>query len=205
MILYGEQNPAPNPRRVRIFIAEKGIPLKETRVALQKGEHKSPEHLARNSLGQVPTLELDDGSCISESVAICRYLEALYPDKPMFGRNPKEAALVEMWSRRVEMRIMGPLGQYWVNAHPFTARILKQEYKSYGEYNRDVVYPSALKWLNGDLGGRDFIAGDAYSMADILLLTSIDFAAFMGLELDPKYENIAAWHRRVSARPSAQA
>lgn len=209
MILYGEQNPAPNPRRVRIFIAEKGIPLTETRVQLQKGEHKSPEHVARNSLGQVPTLELDDGTFISESVAICRYLEGLYPDKPLFGRDPKEAALIDMWSRRVELRLMGPLGQYWVNAHPFTARLREQRnlgnFGSYGEYNRDVVYPGALKWFNADIAGREFIAGDAYSMADILAQTTIDFAKFMGLELDPKYEHIAAWHKRVSARPSADA
>lgn len=205
MILYGEQNPAPNPRRVRIFIAEKGIPLQETRVELGKGQHKSPEHVARNSLGQVPTLELDDGTFISESVSICRYLESLYPEKPMFGRDAKEAALVDMWNRRVEMRIMNPLGQYWVNAHPYTSRIIKQDYKPYGEYNRDAVYPAALKWLNADLAGRDFVAGDFYSMADILLLTCIDFATFMGLTLDAKYENLTAWHKRVSARPSAEA
>src|ERR1700761_6114970 len=102
MILYGAPNPAPNPRRVRIFLAEKGIELAETPVDLMKREHKSPEHVARNSLGQVPTLELDDGTTISETVSICRYLEALHPEPPMFGRTPVEQALVDMWIRRIE-------------------------------------------------------------------------------------------------------
>ncbi len=205
MILYGEHNPAPNPRRVRIFIAEKNIPLTETRVQLQKGEHKSPEHVARNSLGQVPTLELDDGTYISESVAICRYLEELHPEKPLFGRDAKERAAIDMWSRRVEMRLMTPVGMFWVHAHPLTARLHAQEFKAFGEHNKSNVYPGALKWFNRELAERPFVAGDAFSMADILALTTIDFAAFTGIALDPQYENVVAWHERVSARPSASA
>lgn len=205
MIFYGERDPAPNPRRVRIFIAEKGIDLPQTRVNMQKREHKSPEHMARNSLGQVPTLELDDGRMLSESVSICRYLEALHPDKPLFGRDPFEAASIDMWIRRVELRVMSPVGQFWVHAHPLTAALFKQEYKNWGEANR-AIYAGACKWLDRELqDGRAFIAGPAYTMADIIALTTVDFAAFTGLELPEEAAALKAWHARVSARPSAKA
>src|SRR3990167_5655432 len=132
MILYGEANPAPNPRRVRIFIAEKGIDLPETRVNLRQREHKAPEHLARNSLGQVPTLVLDDGEAISETVSICRYLEALHPANPLFGTTPLEQAQIDMWIRRVEFQLMTPVGMFWRHAHPLTAALLTQ-FKDFGE------------------------------------------------------------------------
>src|SRR5580658_4865940 len=113
MKLYGAPMPAPNPRRVRIYLVEKGIDLPETPIDLASREHKSPEHLARNSLGQVPTLELDDGATISETVAICRYFEELHPEPPLFGRTPLEKAQVEMWVRRIELQLMSPVGNYW--------------------------------------------------------------------------------------------
>jgi glutathione S-transferase len=205
MKFYGERNPAPNPRRVRIFIAEKGIDLPEIPVGMQKGGHKSPEHMARNSLGQVPTLELDDGTFLSESVSICRYLEALHPEKPLFGSTPLEAATIDMWIRRIEMRVMSPVGMFWVHAHPLTARLREQKYKDFGEANRKV-YAGALKWLDGELAdGRQFIAGDSYSMADIIALTTIDFASFTGLEIPGDCPHVAAWHARVTERPSSSA
>lgn len=110
MKLYGAPMPAPNPRRVRIFLAEKGVDLPETPVNMMQREHKSAEHRARNSLGQVPTLELDDGTCISETVAICRYFDEIHPEPPMFGRTPVEKAQVDMWIRRVEFTVMSPVG-----------------------------------------------------------------------------------------------
>jgi len=205
MKFYGERNPAPNPRRVRIFIAEKGIDLPETPIGIQKGGHKSPEHVARNSLGQVPTLELDDGTYLSESVSICRYLEALHPEKPLFGATPLEAARIDMWIRRIEMRIMTPVGMFWVHAHPLTARLHAQKYKEFGEANRKN-YANALEWLNGEFAdGRQFISGDAYTMADIVALTTVDFAKFTGLDIPETCEHVRAWHARVSARPSADA
>lgn len=204
MILYGEANPAPNPRRVRIFIAEKGIDLPETRVNLRQREHKAPEHLARNSLGQVPTLELDDGTAISETVSICRYLEALHPANPLFGTTALEQAQIDMWIRRVEFQLMTPVGMFWRHAHPLTAALLTQ-FKDFGESNRDL-YARACKWLDRDLGdGRSHLAGEAFSMADIAALTTIDFAAFTGLEMPEDAANLRAWHARVSARPSAAA
>ena len=204
MKLYGERDPAPNPRRVRIFIAEKKIDLPETRINLRKGEHKSDEHRGRNSLGQVPVLELDDGTTISESVSICRYLEALHPEPSLFGRDALTQARTDMWIRRIEFVLMNPVGMFWRHAHPLTASLLTQ-YKDFGESNREATKRS-LRWLDRELAdGRDFIAGPAYSMADIVALTTIDFAKFIGLEAPPDVPHLDAWHARVSSRPSAKA
>lgn len=203
MILYGAPTPAPNPRRVRIFLAEKGIDLPETPVSLLKREHKSDEHRARNSLGQVPTLVLDDGTAISETVAICRYFEETQPDPPMFGVTAVEKALVDMWVRRVEFTVMTPVGMYWRHAHPLTARLLTQ-FKDFGESNRET-WAGAQKWLDRELEGREFLVTDRYTIADICLLSTVDFAGWIGLPLDEERTNLKAWHERVSARPSAQA
>ena len=204
MILYGESNPAPNPRRVRIYIAEKGIDLPETRVKLHKREHKSDEHRARNSLGQVPTLVLDDGTAISESVSICRYLESLHPTPPLFGTTAVEQALVDMWIRRIEFQLMTPVGMFWRHAHPLTAALLTQ-FTEFGESNRET-YGRVLAWLDKDLAdGRAFLAGDSFSMADIIAMTTIDFATFTGLEMPAEAPHLRAWHGRVSTRPSAAA
>ena len=203
MKLYGAPYPAPNPRRVRIFLAEKGIDLPETPVDMMKREHKSPEHRARNTLGQVPTLELDDGTCISETVAICRYFEETQPAPPMFGTTPKEKALADMWVRRIEFQVMSPVGMFWRHAHPRTAALLTQ-YKDFGESNAET-YKGAQRWLDRELEGREWLVGDTYAMADICLLTTVDFAKWIGLPLEPEFANLAAWHARASARPSSRA
>ena len=137
MKLYGAPMPAPNPRRVRIFLAEKGIELAETHLDMRKREHKSEAHKARNSLGQVPTLELDDGTTISETVAICRYFEETHPNPPLFGSTPVEMATVDMWVRRIEFMVMTPAGNFWRHAHPYTAALLNQ-YKEFGKSNRKI-------------------------------------------------------------------
>ncbi|HRD27322.1 MAG TPA: glutathione S-transferase family protein [Caulobacter sp.] len=204
MILYGENNPAPNPRRVRMFVAEKGIDLPETRINLRRREHKSDEHRARNSLGQVPTLVLDDGTAISESVSICRYLESLHPSPALFGDTALDQARVDMWIRRVEFQLMTPVGMFWRHAHPLTASLLTQ-FRDFGESNRET-YGRVCQWLDADLAdGRAFLAGEAYSMADICAQTTVDFAAFTGLALPSETPHLTAWHDRVSARPSASA
>jgi glutathione S-transferase len=204
MKLYGAPMPAPNPRRVRMFLAEKGIDLPETPVDLMKREHKSPEHRARNSLGQVPTLELDDGETISETVAICRYFEELQPDPSLFGRTALEKARVDMWVRRVEFVLTAPVGAYWRHFHPRTAALLTQ-YKDFGASNADT-YAGAQRWLDGELqAAGPFIAGETFSMADICALSTVDFAAWIGLPIDPDRTQLLAWRERVSARPSAGA
>jgi glutathione S-transferase len=204
MKLYGAPKPAPNPRRVRMFLAEKGIDLAETPIDLGQREHKSPEYRQKNSLGQVPTLELDDGTTISETVAICRYFEELQPEPPMFGRTAFEKAQVDMWVRRVEFQLMQPVGQFWRHAHPRTAGLLNQ-YKEFGESNR-AAYSNAQRWLDGELAdGRPFIAGETLTMADICALSTVDFAHWIGLDIDADRPHLSAWHERVRSRPSARA
>jgi glutathione S-transferase len=204
MKLYNAPMPAPNPRRVRIFLAEKGVSVPLVEVAIMKREHKSPEHIARNSLGQLPTLELDDGTMISETVAICRYLDSLHPNPPMFGRNALEQAQVEQWTRRIEFTVMTPVGMFWRHAHPFTAAVVVPQYKEFGESNR-AHYERALGWLDGELKGREFVATKDYTIADICLLSTVDFATWIGLAVPDGLANVKAWHARVTARPSAGA
>ncbi len=203
MKLYGAPKPAPNPRRVRMFLAEKGIDLPETPVDMGKREHKSADYRQMNSLGQVPTLLLDDGTAISETVAICRYFEEIQPEPSLFGRSAVEKANIDMWVRRIEFQLMSPVGNFWRHAHPYTAALLTQ-FKEFGESNR-AAYSSAQRWLDGELADRAFIAGDAFSMADICALSTVDFAHWIGLDIDAERTNLTAWHERIKARPSAKA
>lgn len=203
MLFFNSPNPAPNPRRVRIFAAEKGIVLPMRDLSIPDREHKSDEFLALNPRGQTPALQLDDGTVFAESVAICRYLEGLHPEPPLFGRNPREQALIEMWSRRVEMILMPPVGAVWVHTHPFTARLPGRN-AEWGESNRPRV-EEALRFFNSALEGREFLATDHYTIADILLLTTVDFAGFIGISMSDDLASLRAWHARVSARLSAAA
>lgn len=203
MKLYNSAMPAPNPRRVRIFAAEKGIDLPLEEVALMKREHKSEEFRKKNSLGQTPVLELDDGATISESVSICRYLEETHPENPLFGRNALERAQVDMWLRRVEFALMGPVGNFWRHAHPYTAKVVKQ-FNDFGEANREGA-EAAFRWLDRELEGRTFLLGDYFSAADITALCTVDFAGFAGLAMPEETPHLHAWHERVSSRPSAAA
>jgi glutathione S-transferase len=203
MKLYNERVPAPNPRRVRIFLAEKGISIDIENVSLRERAHKSPEFKKKNSLGQLPVLELDDGTHLSESVSICRYLEELHPTPSLFGATPIERAQIDMWIRRVEFTLMNPVAAVWVHTHPYTAS-LGTQYKEYGEANKERV-ASAMRWLDRELVGREFLAAKSYSMADIIALTTIDFAKFVGMEMPADAINLHVWHSRVTARPSAAA
>lgn len=200
MLFYDSPDPAPNPRRVRLFAAEKGIALPTQEVSITQGQHKAPEYLAINPLGQTPALALDDGTVLTESVAICRYLEALHPEPPMFGAEAAETARIEMWMRRVELRLMVPVSMVWVHTHPFTAR-LQPRFEAWGEANRPRAQ-AALKLFDEALGRTPFLTGETFTMADILLLTTIDFATFIGLPPAPENEHLMTWHKRVSARPS---
>jgi glutathione S-transferase len=203
MKLYHYRLPAPNPRRVRIFLAEKGLSLPLEEVPMHKRSHKAPEFLEKNSLGQLPVLELDDGTTLCESISICRYLEELHPEPALFGSTALERARIDMWNRRIEFSVMNPVAAVWIHTHPLTAAITRQ-FKDYGEASKDRV-TGALQWLDGELAAREFIAGDDYSIADIVALTTIDFAKFIGLEVPAQCANVLAWHQRVSARPSAAA
>lgn len=203
MLFYDSPNPAPNPRRVRIFAAEKGIELSLKEVSIPKREQKAPDYVAKNPRGQTPILELDDGTVIAESVAIMRYLEAEQPDPPLFGTTAREIAEIEMWNRRVEMILMPAIAAVWVHTHPFTAALPGRNVE-WGESNRPRVV-EGMRFFDGSLEGREYLAGSAFSAADSLLLTTVDFAKFIGLEMPSECANLLRWHERVSARPSASA
>jgi len=204
MILYDSPNPAPNPRRVRIFAAEKGIALSLRPVSLLAREHKTAEHLARNPVGQTPVLALDDGTAISESVAICRYLEALHPSPPLFGESALEIGTIEMWIRRTEFILGGPVRAFWVNAHPLTEKVVPLRYPDFGNASVPQAL-AAMTVFDTALGKTRFIAGETFSMSDIVLLTTIDFARFIGVTIQDDLTNLRRWHEEVSDRPSAGA
>lgn len=203
MKLYMAAEPiAPNPERVRLFLAEKGVSLPVVELAMVKGEHKAPDYLAKHPRGQVPALELDDGVMLTESVAICRYIEEFHPEPPMFGRTTLERAQVDMWTRRVELILMMPVANFWQNAHPLTARLLKQ-FPEFGEANRPRV-ADAMRWFDGQLAGREWLASADYTIADIVLLTTVDFAGFCGLPIPDDCAALSDWHARAKARPSSR-
>jgi glutathione S-transferase len=184
-------------------LAEKGVAIPYEEVPLRKGAHKSREFRQKNPLGQVPVLELDDSTTLSESVSICRYLEELHPAPALFGSSAIERAQIDMWIRRMEFVLMQPIAAFWVNAHPLTAA-LGTQFKDYGEAQRARTL-KAMAWLDRQLQPDGFIAGARFTMADIAALTSIDFAKFVGIELPEGCEQLSAWHARVSERPSASA
>ncbi len=208
MLFYDAAMPAPHPRRVRMFLAEKGLDIPRRDVALMAREHKDPAFMSRNSVGQVPILELDDGQVIAESVAICRYLDALHPETPLFGRTPLEAAQIDMWSRRIEFQLMPPLGAVWVHTHPLTEAYAREQgitrHTSFGEENR-ARYAAKLRWLDAQIVDRPWLAGDGFSMADIVAISVIDFGAFVGLAVPADAHNLNRWRKEVLARPSATA
>jgi len=153
----------------------------------------------------VPVLETDDGRYISESIAICRYFESLHPSPPLFGRDPFDAAMVEMWMRRAEFRLWNPMGQVWINADPRTAAVNPNQFKDYGEHSKKIL-AGAMRWFDRELSDRrEFLAGERYTMADIVLLCGLDFAKFIHQEIPEDAVHLRAWHARVSARPSARA
>ena len=203
MLFFDSPNPAPNPRRVRIFAAEKGIELPSREISIPQREQKSDEFLAINPRGQTPALQLDDGTVITESISICRYLEAEHPEPPMFGTGAIEVAQVDMWLRRVEMILMTPVGAVWVHTHPFTAAIPGRN-EEYGDDARPRV-EEAYRFFDSALKDREFLAGDKYSIADIVLLTTMDFSAFAGCPAPEDCAALMAWHKRASERPSAAA
>jgi len=195
---------APNPRRVRIFAAEKAIPLTLVDVDILAGASRTPEFLAKNPSGGVPVLELDDGSCVCESVAICRYLEGLHPEPNLCGRTLREQAEIEQWNRRMELELFGAIGRTIQNTSPiFQGRF--RQFPEYGEAQRAMAN-QRLERMDRELGGRAFVAGEHFTIADITALVAIDVGARLGnFAIDPKLANLSRWHKAVSSRPSAAA
>lgn len=195
---------APNPRRVRIFLAEKGLEIPFVEVDLLKQEHKQPGFSRNNPMKQVPVLILDDGSALSESVAICRYFERLHPDPCLFGKSALEEAQIEMWQRRIELGLFYTVVQVFRHLHPAMKDLEVPQISQWAEANRPRVY-EMLSLLDKELADRPFIAGDAYSVADITALVAIDFMKPARIAQPKELINLARWHAIVSARPSAMA
>ena len=195
---------APNPRRTRIFLAEKGIELPTEQVDMMAKEHKTPEYTAINPLQRMPALALDDGTVITESIAICRYFEAQQPEPPLFGVGAKEIAEVEMWNRRCELNLMFPVAQVFRHTHPSMKELEVPQVAEWGEANRPRV-ADFLKILDAQLKTHRFVAGDRFSVADITAMVAIDFMKPSKIPIPEGLDNVKRWHAEVSARPSAKA
>jgi glutathione S-transferase len=195
---------APNPRRVRVFLAEKGIEVPMQPVDMGELGHKSDEITARNPLQRLPVLELDDGTVIAESVAICRYFEELHPEPALFGRDAVGRALIEMWQRRLEFHLLMPVAQAFRHIHPAMQAWEVPQIPEWGEANKPKAL-AFLELLDRELAGRDFVAGDDFSIADITGLIAMDFMKPARIEIPEGLANVRRWHAALKARPSAGA
>ncbi len=195
----------PNPRVVKMFMAEKGIVLPRVEVDLRGGENRQLEHLSRNPSGQTPTLELDDGRFLSEVTAICEYLEEVHPNPPLIGSTPEERAMTRMWTRRIDLNIVEPMLTGYRSSQGFKFFEPRMRLLPQAADDLKTLAKEKLTWLDGLIAGRDFIAGPAFGLADILLFCTVDFGAGVGQPLNRDNANIAAWFDRIAARPSAEA
>jgi glutathione S-transferase len=195
----------PNPHVVRMFAAEKGLKIPTQDVDLMAGDNRKDEHLARNPHGQMPALELDNGTHLSEITAICEYLEDTHPTPPLVGSTPEEKAETRMWTRRVDLNIVEPLTngfRYSQGLRLFQNRIVCVPEAADG---LKKIAQDRLKWLDGQLAGHEFLCGKRFTLADILLFCFLDFGNAVGQPLNTENGNVAAWFARVKARPSAMA
>jgi glutathione S-transferase len=203
MKLYGLKN-APNPRRVKIFLAEKKISLPLEELDIETREHQTPAFLAKNPLGQLPVLELDDGTILCESVAICRYFEEMVPEPPLFGRSALERAQVEMWNRRMELELLLPVIDVFVHTHPFWVG-KREQMPAWGEERRKQLV-ERMRWLDGELAGREFIGIDRYNIADITAQVALLTArGAMKIAIPEDHKNLSRWWAAVCQRPTARA
>jgi len=195
---------APNPRRVRVFLAEKGISVPLVPVDMGALEHKGENVTARNPLQRLPVLELDDGTVLTESIAICRYFEELYPEPALFGTTALEKALVEMWQRRVELNLLMCVAQAFRHVHPAMKGWEVPQIAEWGEANKPKAV-EFLRILDRELAGREFIAGDEYSIADITGMIAVDFMKPARIAIPEEFANVRRWYAALKARPSAEA
>ena len=196
---------APNPRRVRWVMAEKGIEDVElVEVDIMVGEHKTPEYRTRVGVPHVPALELDDGTTVSESVAICRYLEALHPEPNLFGRDAREQAVIEMWTRRCEFYLANPIMLSVRHSHPALAALEAAQMPQLADYNR-VAAEKFMKTLDRRLADHEFLASDRFTIADIVPVVGLDFARLIKYRPPEELTHLARWLEAGRARPAAKA
>ena len=193
---------APNPRRVRIFMEEKGIEIPVQEISIMEGEHKQEEYKKISSSSKVPALELDDGTVITESMAICRYLELLHPEPALFGSSKVEQPKIEMESRRIELELMLPIASAFRHTHPAAAALENPQIEEYGIAQRENAI-NRLNLLDEELGEQKFIAGDDYSVADITALCAIDFGGLAQIEVPSSLVNLSRWLENMRSRPSS--
>jgi glutathione S-transferase len=195
----------PNPRVVKMFMAEKGLDIPRVEVNLMGGENRQPDYVAKNPAGQLPALELDDGVVLAEILPICEYLDEIHPSPPLIGTDPESRALTRMWTRRIDLNICEPMA----NGFRFSQglRLFENRVRCMPQAADDLkaVAQEKLTWLDGLMAGHEFVVGDRFTLADILLYVFLEFGAQVGQAINPDNANIGAWHKRVAARPSAAA
>ena len=195
----------PNPRAVRLFLAEKGVELPMTTIDIMKAENRGAEHVARNPAGQLPTLELDNGTMLAEILPICEYLEEKYPQPALIGATPEERAVTRMWTRRVDLNVCEPM----TNGFRFAEGLplFKDRLRCMPQAADDLktLAQEKIAWIDGLIAGRDYIAGPKLSLADLLLFAFLDFGGQVGQPVKESNRNIFAWYGRMKARPSAAA
>ncbi len=195
----------PNPHVVRLFLAEKGVSLPLVNVDLLGGENRKEPYLSKNPAGQLPCLELDDGSFLSEITVICEYIEEKHPKPALIGSTPEERANTRMWVRRIDLNIVEPMANGFRYAEGLG--LFKNRIRTIPQAADDLkaIGREKLAWLDGQIAGRDFIAGKNISLADVLLFAFVEFGATVGQPLDPALKNLNAWRERMAARPSVEA
>jgi len=186
-----------------MFLAEKGVELPRVEIDLANSQNLTPEFLAINPLGRIPVLELDDGTCLAESMAICRYFEETHPEPPLFGVDARDRAVVEMWNRRMEIEILMPIAQCFRNTHPYWEGRIPQ-IAEFGELCRKTAQ-ERMAWLDGELGKREFVAGDRFTVADITGFVGVGFGRISKIRIADDMASLQRWFDTIAARPSAEA
>ena len=192
-----------NPRRVRIFLAEKGVEVPTVDIDMAAGENRSEAFLAMNPLGTLPVLELDDGTILTESIAICRYFEELHPAPALFGADTLARAQVEMWNRRVELGLLSPVSQAFRHGHPFW-KGRHEQIEAIAASSREAALKT-MRWLDAELAGRAYLAGGDYTVADITAQCAVLLGKNTGTPVPDDCENLLRWWKQVTARPTARA
>ena len=195
----------PNPRVVRMFMAERGLDLPKTTIDLRGGENRQPAYMAKNPAGQMPCLELDDGSVLAEITVICEYLDEISPGPSLIGSTAQERAETRMWVRRIDLNIVEPMA----NGFRFSEglKLFQNRIRCIPEAAAGLKATAQDKigWLDGQMAGKTFVCGDRMTLADILLFCFLDFGAQVGQPINPEFKAIVAHHAMMKARPSAAA
>jgi glutathione S-transferase len=191
---------APNPRRVHIFLAEKGIEVETVEIDLGSKQNLTPDFIAKNPMARVPVLEFDDGSYLAESLAICRYFEEIQPEPPLFGTDARDKANVEMWNRRMEFEILAQVSGCFRHTHPYWEGRIPQV-PEFGELCRKTVL-ERIDWLDGELANREFVAGDRFTVADITAFCGIALARVPKIRIPEQATHLQRWFDAVGKRPS---